>query len=186
MGKSKLPRHERDRERQLQLEAIRSTPVKKNKWLLEAFGLLGTLVTILAFFLNFYLSKVSAGVDGSLHPLNPLGTVFSITNEGIFSINDITVACGHFHVKAPGITIQGPGDIVFDDSRAKELSAGHKMTLPCAHAIGFTAPVNFTQAEMTLTAKYRPSFWPWKKIESFPWKAERTDKGEWIWKSIPR
>ena len=183
---SDLPQRTRDTARLVLLGALQHTPVKQRKSWLEILGLLGTLVTIGAFVLNFYMSKVSVSVEGSLHPRNPLGTVFAITNEGIFSVNDILVACGHFNVVGNGFSIVGPGNIIFPESRAKELSPGHKMTLPCANAVGFTAPVNFRSAEMTITATFRPSFWPLNKTEVFPWKAERTDTGEWIWKSVPR
>ena len=186
LSENNLPQRTRDTARLVLLQALRSGPPKKQKPLIEVLGFFGTLVTIAAFFLNFSVSKVSVSVEGSLHPRNPLGTIFAVTNEGVFSVNDIVVACGHFHVVGDGFQIVGPGNIIFPESKAKELSAGHKMTLPCANAVGFTAPVNFQTAEMTITATFRPSWWLWNKTESFPLKAQRTDTGEWIWKSIPQ
>ncbi len=81
--------------------------------------------------------------------------------------------------------------ITLPESYAPELSPGHKMTLPCAHALEnkvrppYAMP-NDLQAHMTIRVTYRPDWVWWHKTSEFPLEAEKTADGNWIWKSLPR
>jgi hypothetical protein len=151
-----------------------------------AIGLVSLAVALAGFWLSYIVPKLSVDVSGSLQPNNPLGTVFYLRNDGSLPVHDILVTCGHLDVKTTSLTIVGPGEFILPGSHAEILSPGHRMELPCAHAIGFTAITNFTDAKMTITATFRPDFVPWHKTAVFPWEAERASDGRWIWKSLPR
>jgi hypothetical protein len=60
------------------------------------------------------------------------------------------------------------------------------MTLPCGHAIRVNDPQTITEAEITIIVTYRPDWIPLlHTTDRFPWQAEKTRDGKWIWKSLP-
>jgi hypothetical protein len=182
-GKRAPPQQTQDTKMQERQPTPNKRLIRTVEWVI---GLTSLAVALAGFWLSYIVPKLSVDVTGSLQPTNPLGTIFYLRNEGSLPVHNILVTCGHFNVRATSYSIIGPGEIILPDSRAEILSPGHKMDLPCAHAIGFTAPTNFTEAEMTIKASFRPDYVPWHKTETFPWKAERTQRGEWIWKSLPQ
>lgn len=187
MAKPRVPRHIRDRERQLQLQAIRTTPVRSHKVLLEVLGGIATLLTILAFYLSYIVPKLSVDISGSSQAANPLATVFYLSNDGALPIHSIVAACGAIQLTAGNFNWESAPDARFisSDSKAEILSPGHKMSLPCNHMIGVINTATITKAEITIIVVYRPDWVPWHKTGRFPWKAEKAETG-WIWKSIPR
>jgi hypothetical protein len=137
--------------------------------------------------------KFSTDVSGSLEPANPMATVFVLSNHGPLPIHNVIAKWGEIQLNAPPFAkIQSAPDsgILLRGSKAEVLSPGHKMTLPCAHAIGLMGgvgnPESVTSAEMTIIVDYRPDWIPWHMTTKFPWMAEKTQNGNWIWKSISR
>jgi hypothetical protein len=162
---------------------------KANWWktFLEYLAVFSAILGIVAFVLS-NAPKLSVDVSGSLQPANPMSTVFYLSNDGLLPVHDVVVACGAPQLKAGKYEIESEQDarFLFPDSKAAKLSPGHKMTLPCAHLVGVADPASITEAEITIIADYRPDWVPWHKTARFPWKAEKTENGSWIWKSVPR
>lgn len=185
-NKHKLPRRIRDRERQLNTRVTAPTSVKSHKMLLEIVGAISALLTIFGFLLN-YAPKLSVDVSGSLRATDPMGTVFQLSNDGLFPVHTIVVGCGMDKVGSNRGGIRGINIIMSGQGAlAPILSPGHKMTVPCAHAVALQNPPADTVAEMTITVDFRPDWLFWRKHIEFPMRAERRDNGEWIWKYIPQ
>jgi hypothetical protein len=166
---------------------VQSEPRKKGKWWkipLEILAVVSAILGVTGFVLSTR-SKLAVDVSGSLNPTNPLAAVFYVSNEGALPVHDVAATCGSVNAAAPKIRIIGPGERVAPESYAKILSPGHKLTLPCGHATGFTAFTNLTEAEIVIRVHYRPDWCPRTKTATFPWKAEKSQTGEWIWESIP-
>jgi hypothetical protein len=121
---------------------------------------------------------------------DPVGTVFSLSNDGVLPIHDITAGCVFEDLGNDAMNIRGI-EWVLPDSFASVLSPGHKMTLPCAHTVynyvrpPYALPPNF-RARMTIRVIYRPDWVFWHKRAEFPLEAERTQEDMWIWKNLPR
>jgi hypothetical protein len=83
----------RDRVRQLSMPATKPTPAKSYKLLLEILGVIATILAIAGFFLS-NIPKLSIDLSGSFRPTDPMGTVFSLSNDGVLAIHDVTAICG--------------------------------------------------------------------------------------------
>jgi hypothetical protein len=191
MGKRKPIRRTQDKEPQVRIPVTESTFVKSHKILWAILGGLGTLLTIVAFYLSYIVPKLSVDVSGSLQAANPMATVFYLSNDGALPIHSIVAACGAPQFKMGKWEIQSEPDVrfIFPESKAEILSPGHRMTLPCGHLVGpkgGATPTDITKAEITIIVDYRPDWVPWHKRARFPWKAEKTLDGKWIWNSIPQ
>lgn len=188
MGKRKPPRRIRDRERQPEIPKPQPIPKKGLIRTLElAIGIISLALTVAGFVLNS-LPKLSVDVSGSLQPTSPMGTIFYLSNDGALPVHDVVVTCGNLEIAGQNLRVTSLGAEfpAPPEARANILSPGHKMTLPYAPAFGFTAISNFTGAQLVISVHYRPDYVPWKKIAVFPFKAERTSNGTWIWKSLPQ
>jgi hypothetical protein len=185
MAKHKVPRRIRDRERQLNMQVTQSTPEKRFKVLPRLEKIVGWILgilTVAGFFLN-YIPKLSVDTSGSLRPQDPMGTVFYLSNDGLFAVHDVFANC--YFVRIEGAVDLYNFKIALPSSRAKILSPGHKMTLPCAHAVASEAGA-VTNAEITLLVDYRPDWIWWHKHTEFPMRAEKIENGTWLWKYIPK
>ena len=185
MGKRKPPRHTRNKEPQPGMPSLQSTPKKPLVRTLEwTIGVISLVLTVVGFVLNS-LPKLSVDASGSLRPADPMGTVFNLSNDGLLPVHDLTVTCGIKKIQTQSgggmenIGFQLPG------SEAKILSPGHKMTLPCAHAVAVTTN-GAVKAEIIIFVDYRPDWLWWHKNAGFPLEVEETQNGQWIWKSIPQ
>jgi hypothetical protein len=158
--------------------------MKTPKWklLLEGFGIISALFGIMAA-ISTFLPKLSVDTSGSLRPQDPAGTVFWLSNDGVFPIHDVFVRCLFPKIEGAasiyGLNI-GPGFPL-----AKTLSAGHKLTVPCAHMLE-TEPGVVANAELTILIDYRPDWVWWHRHAEFPMRAEKTITGQWIWKYLPQ
>jgi hypothetical protein len=182
MGKKRAPKYIRDRRE--------PKPPKPNKpstrwWkvLLEIFLLLCAVLGLVSAILTFS-PKLSLDTSGTLRPRDPIGTVFYLTNVGSVTVYDVIADCGMDDLKfgnnseISGITMRMP------ESKADQLSPGHKMTLGCQRTIESGDDVH--EAKMTILVSYRPPYVWWRRKEQFPVEAERTQNGEWTWKSLPQ
>jgi hypothetical protein len=112
-----------------------------------------------------------------------MGTVFSLSNDGLLPIHDIETTCGVDEVRNQfGGGVSGTG-CTFPESHADILSPGQKMALPCARAVLMTSTAS---AHITILATYRPDFVWWHRTITFPMEAEKADDGTWLWKRLPQ
>jgi hypothetical protein len=165
------------------------------KWLIRTVEWIAGIVCVALIVAGFVLTnlpKLSVNVSGSSHPNDLMGTVFSVSNEGFFPVYDVNVGCEVMRVDIPpprNTHVVGPTTVYFPESRAENLSPGHKMTVPCGRAIGIqlaNAEVREIHAEMFIVVTYRPKWLRSYKSEKFPMATEKTENGTWRWKSIPR
>lgn len=158
------------------------------KWLVVT----ALVVLIVAGFVLTNLPKISAEVSGSLRSNDPMGTVFSLSNEGSRPVYDVKAGCEIMRVDAlpPGNRhFVGPATFYFPESHAEILPPKHKMTVPCGRAIATKldgVETSEVHAEMFIVVTYRPKGLWWHKSEKFPMGTEKTENGTWIWKSIPK
>jgi hypothetical protein len=72
-----------------------------------------------------FLAQISIASTGSLRTRDPMGTVFAISNESIFSIYDVRGICGLGQlVSQDGSTLRN-FNLNFPDSTAKVLAPGN-------------------------------------------------------------
>jgi serine/threonine protein kinase len=150
------------------------------------------LMFIVPEFVLSNLPKLSVDVSGSLRPNDRMGTTLNLSNKGILPVYDVKAGCDVKRVDiSPPVDSQLAGPIAFNapESRAEALSPGQEMTVPCARAISISPDnlaISEIHAEMFMVVSYRPKGVWWHKAEKFPMEAKKTEKGTWVWKSIPR
>jgi hypothetical protein len=161
---------------------------KSHKLLLEILGIPLALLTIAGFYLSF-APKISVNPAESISWYSPMGTTFTLSNDGALEIHDVVVTPANLHIEndsPQGFSVEGPWEFTNppDEAKAAMLSPGHKMGLPYPSSFGFTAVNNFTGARFTLIVRYRPAYLWWRKKEIFPFQAIRSNSGTWVWKSV--
>jgi hypothetical protein len=176
----------------MKMQSPQSTHKKRLVGILEWAVGMASITLIVAGFVLTNLPKLSADVSGSSRPNDPMGTIFSLTNEGLLPVYDVKAGCEVMRVDTPppgNRHLVEPTTFYFPESRVEILSPGHKMTIPCGRAIatklGNTETLEF-HAEMFIVVTYRPKWLLWHKSEKFPMETAKTENGTWTWKSIPR
>jgi hypothetical protein len=131
-----------------------------------------------------FIPRLSVAPVASIRVHDPMGTVFSLTNNGILPIHDVQALCGIDRVKTTGGG--GISGIAFEmpESHADVLLPTDSMTVPCAHAVNMGAGA--ASAEITIHITYRPDLVPWHREIDFPLEAEKADDGTWLWKHKPK
>lgn len=173
-------------------KTMQEEPPNKRRWWKIPLEILAVLSAILgvAGFVVGVKTKLSVEVSGSLQDTNPFASVFVLKNDGALAVHKVLAACGEPQFKAGQYSWQSETNAKFifgDNSRAKVLSPGHHMTLPCGHMFGFADPATVTEAKLTIIVDYRPDWTPWwHRTARFPWKAEKTLDGKWLWDSLPQ
>jgi serine/threonine protein kinase len=165
-----------------------SQPTPTKPWVrtLEWVVGIACLILIVAEFTLTNLPKLSADVSGPLSA-NDGGALFNLNNKGLLPVYDVKAGCEVTRVDIRPFV--EPTTVYFPESRAEILSPGHGMTVPCGRAVAIKQDNRETReihAEMFFVVAYRPKGVWWHKSEKFPMEGRRTEKGTWIWKSIPR
>lgn len=127
MGKRRRPRHKEDRKPWPQAPAKESAFIKSHRAFLELLGLIGGLLTIVAFYLTYIVPKISVSVTDSLDASNPFASIFTLTNDGALPIHDVATKCGAIKFEAGKYSMNSSPDagIVFgQDSKAEILPPG--------------------------------------------------------------
>jgi hypothetical protein len=138
------------------------------------------------------LPKLSADVSGPLRPNDLMGAMFYLSNQGLLPVYDVKAGCKVMRVDTPLSTNRDfaePTTVYFPESHAEILSPGREMGVPCGRAIAIkqdNPETSEMHAEMFFVVTYRPKWVWWHKSEDFPMETQKTEKGTWIWKSIPR
>lgn len=156
------------------------------KLFLEIISVFATLFGVWAAYIGYIAPKLSVDAAGSVRPDDPMGTTLELTNEGYLSIYDVTPVC---QLQSVGNEEFKVHDVATTSAEypAQELSAGHKMTLPCTNSAVLTGDVPADlRASIIVEIEFRPSFLPWHRHEHFPVEATRTSDGRWLWRSLPR
>jgi len=167
-------------------------PKKRVVQILKRVVATAALLLITVEFVLTNVPKLSVDVSRSLRPDDPMATVFSVSNDGMLPVYDVTVGCeiARLDISSHRKTVsKGPTTVYFPESRAEILPPGHKMTVPCGRAVASRLDngerLEFL-AEVFVVVTYRPQWLLWHKSEAFPMKTEKSENGTWVWKSIPR
>jgi hypothetical protein len=167
-------------------------PKKRVIQILKRVVAAAALLLITVEFVLTNVPKLSVDVSRSLRPDDPIATAFSVSNDSMLPIYDVTVGCeiARLDIPSPRKTVsKGPTTVYFPESRAEILPPGHKMTVPCGRAVASRLDneerLEFL-TEVFLVVTYRPKWLLWHKSEAFPMKTEKSENGTWVWKSIPR
>jgi hypothetical protein len=188
MSKRKPPKHKSNTKPQISPPPPKKRLVRTVEW---AIAILGLLIGAVGFWLS-NAPKLSVDASDSIASYSPMGTTFVLSNEGALEVHDVRVSGANLYLEKSdpqrGFSVNGPWEFtnVPPDATADVLSPGHKMSLPYAPALGFTAINNFTGGKLTIIVRYRPAYLWWHKTEMFPFVAIRTVSGGWIWKSVPK
>lgn len=146
---------------------------------LEILTIVATITSILAL-----IPRLSIHTSGTIRQRDPMGTVFTIYNDGLLPIHDVDAICGIDSV----LTAQGGGvsniGLKMPESHANVLSPSNGMSLPCAHAMNMGE--NAASAKIAIIVTYRPDWVPWHRRSTFPMQAGKADDGTWVWKALPQ
>ena len=124
----------------------------------------------------------------SLRPSDPFETLFVITNQSSYAINDLRYNCAYVGVKAGDRKLS---KFIRVDASNEDLLPPHaKRSLNCSMpAIQQLTPgvsQLITEAVLQVDVSYRPSFWPWRKTGGARFFLQRNDSGKSVWLPIGR
>jgi hypothetical protein len=156
--------------------ALLRTRVKNfgQKWW-RAFIVVFTLAVGIPSFYS-YATWISVAPTGTIRSHEPLGTIFNVTNAGIFDLHHVVHHCD---------VTTGFGNNSFSNTFTRmgeiegNLPAHATKSLDCEHAVlGIT-----TGADIIITIEFKSPLWPFKRVKHFQFKSERVDDGTWVWKA---
>jgi hypothetical protein len=131
-------------------------------------------VSILLSLLLPFLADVSFTPRTRLDPTDPFSTLFTVTNEGVFDIEDVRFACHMNDVEEIRylVTVQNL-DGATDPKWEPEIKPHKSQDVACLFGVAGVAmrpspngpPAEYRVADITLCASFRPSFW-WRRKQS--------------------
>jgi len=137
------------------------------------WGLVVGAATILAFFL--FWSDVTITPRGRLKNDDLFSTLFTVTNEGTFAIrnvrfsyrmNDLEISNYGIRLKDQEGTADPRGEPEIRGRKGQDVDCvPGSMGIPIRPPPGGPTP-QYRVADITLTACYRPRFWPWETKQS--------------------
>jgi hypothetical protein len=137
------------------------------------FGILGAVLTV-----RYFATRIAVTSAGTVSAQEALGTVFNVTNNGMFTLHDVWHTCMPETVSPSGATVGGGIGFVGGDPNLGDLGPGLTKSLSCEKSIKGAA-----KASMTILIEYGPGWSPWKFTMPFQFKAVRADDGTWVWKA---
>ena len=144
------------------------------KVLTVIFAILGGMLTV-----RYFATRIAVSAGGTVSAQEALGTVFNLTNNGMFTLHDVWHTCEPQIVFPTGNTIGGGiGMVHAADGNLGDLEPGQTKSLACERTIYGVA-----KASMGILIEYRPGWWPWKFDKLFVFEAVRADDGTWLWKA---
>ena len=137
------------------------------------WGLVVIAATILAFFI--FWSDVTINPRGRLKDDDLFSTLFTVTNEGTFAIKNVRFSChmNSLEIRNYHILLKDQEGVA-DPRGEPEIRGRKSQDVDCAPGVmgvkmvpppGGPAP-EYHVADITLTACYRPRFWPWQTKQS--------------------
>lgn len=197
MSKASRTRHKRAKVRKVQIEARRRLPQSKRArilaalkagwhgvaWAWKVLGvglvLLGAMAT-----LYFFTWRLSVTPGGSLKDKDPFKTMFILQNDGQFPVYDVTFSCFTNAVKYPNSISVEEHQETYETFDIPKLEANAQTSAPCSFDVHI--PFAVITADISLTIKYRPSFYPFYKTQHFRFLAARKDDGSYLWSPIAK
>jgi hypothetical protein len=120
---------------------------------------------------------VSVNPDASLNPKDALSTPFSICNESVFSIYNVSNNYTINHIEAEhGLSVFG-GTWIFSKHTVPELRTKESTPL----FIGWPFGNKPTFCDLTINVIYRPAFLCWKKKQTFRFFTATNSEGQIVW-----
>jgi len=180
MTKGRAPKDIRDRRKR-----ARHKPKKQKRELLKLLVriavALGTFASILG--LVTFLPRLTVVASESLRPKDPMGTVFTLSNDSILWLSDVSIDCGIDDIwSTNGLGFHGFSIRPFSGRHADTLSAGQKMDIPCRDTMMIYEEA--ARANITIEVSYRPAFCPWHRNAAFSFSAKPTLEGKWVWTAV--
>ncbi len=183
MARHKPPQDIRHRRGQGRTKLRPKSSKSKRRWWripIETLGVLSAIAGVLTL-----LPRLSLDISGTLQPHSPTRTIFSIGNNGLLPVHDVTVTCGPLN-----LLLEGGGGISgisfrFPDSYTDLLSPGQQMATPCDRMVD-TADVTVKTAKMAIHVTYRPDFVWWHRHIEFSLEAQKRNDGTWLWRRLPK
>ena len=131
--------------------------------------------------LNGYLIRISVAPYSTVRSHEPMGTVFNVTNNGIFDLHSVTQSCDLMDIEDMRSN-QFFQNVRLEPSNyeLRDLPAGATKSLPCEYtAAGFHGGGSIA---IVITFSTSPLQW-YRRSKTFPFYAERADDGTWVWKA---
>jgi hypothetical protein len=178
----KAPQHTRDRRRKRQEEAGRKKKLLAMlKPLHILLGVIASLASLLA--INSFVPKLAVAPGPTLNVHDPFATIFSLKNDGILPVHDVTeVFCiNDFDNPTNHQRIFG-GKIAFGNTNLGDLRAGDTVGLPFDKAFGGFPDAD---ADIEFIVQFRPEWWPFRREKRFRFVTDREYDRGWAWKALP-
>jgi hypothetical protein len=131
--------------------------------------------------LNGYLIRISVAPYSTVRSHEPMGTVFNVTNNGVFDLHSVTQSCDLMDLKDMRSN-QFFQNVRLEPSNyeLRDLPAGATKSLPCEYtAAGFHGGGSIA---IVITFSTSPLQW-YRRSKTFPFYAEQADDGTWVWKA---
>jgi len=157
----------------------------RKKWFRKVAAVTGavTVVITLASVPSLF-PRVSVSPGVFLNSLNPLDTIFWLSNDGVLSIRNIEYKYDILHYDVDGggrIILHGDRNITFVDSSVEtipELRPAQKTSLRC-HSPFKVPDMRVQQCEVEVAVFFRWFGWPFER--RFRYEAVRDRNNEWQW-----
>jgi hypothetical protein len=160
----------------------RLTPLWKTN--LGRFGSILANVAVALGIVTGYLAlvpKVSVVQTLPLNPIDPFSTPFIVSNEGPFGINGIEIVCHLKYVESEHAHFNDFN--VWAYGLNQQLDPGQRDSADCIFSDVFGLPHGdiVTTADITMKARFRPDFLPWKQNRYFRFVAQKGSDGHLYW-----
>lgn len=157
---------------------IQQKPLSKiAKWFWWSVGAVTTLIGLLVGIVSLQPS-VSVNPDTSLNPQSAFATPFSVCNDSLFSIHNVSIDYAVNRIEAEKnvrfdtFTVLEPERPIIPELRPKETSSV-KINFPFGNKPVF--------CDVSIEVNYRPAFVWWKKEQTFRFITATNFEGQIIW-----
>lgn len=155
-------------------------------WRLLIWKVLGAILVILTAVSQFYFfsSRLSVEPGATLKASDPFTTIFTLHNEGQFSVYDVQFECSIDEVLYPNNITAQDNVVTTDAFDIPELASNAKTSSPCY----FPIEVSFDIITVTVSLRisYRPSFYPLRRTETFTFTGKPKTDGGYAWIPLAR
>ena len=130
----------------------------------------------------YFGTRLSVLPEASSITSNGLEMPIKVSNDGLFSVNDVHFSCRYLKVVASNGDELREGWI--HDSQTQnldEILPGHPITFSCVGggAIDVEAPITFMELEIDVS--FRPTLYIWHENETFKFTGVRGPDGTFHW-----
>lgn len=126
-----------------------------------------------------YSTRVSVVPFSTLRSHEALGTVFNVTNGGIFDLHNVTQECDLVSLKDANNNAFGDNRFNPIGAHLSDLPAGATKSLSCEKVVvGYQGG-----GRIEIAIAFNSRLWPLRRIKRFPFQSEQADDGTWVWKA---